>query len=605
MLIPPVTESQTTAAPTGTDRFDYYVAGSLIGLLILIEVLINPVGDFPLNDDWAYGLPVKWLVEEGRLRFTEQYVALFTQVMWGSLFVSLAGFSYTVLRISTIVLAAVGLVATYLAGREVGLTRAGAAGVAGLLAINPVFVSLANSFMTDVPFVSLMMVSLFFLVRGLKHHHRACLWAGWVTVLAASLIRQVGLALPVGLVVAAAIKDGIGRRWLVRFVVPATIVLLTVMLAYPQFLKATSALPPNYLGSTDNVKMVLGHLAHLRLGAAKPIIKGVAYGLMHLGLWMLPFLVLTFPRWSGGETHRARFAVVGALGGIATVATAGLWCCGMLMPLGPGGSILADFGLGVYDLAGQRSGAPSWFWIAITWASAFGAASIVLASVQVGGRALATIRSGQARQSLWLATFLLVSLVLYYSPFCISYHAWFDRYLLPAMALLVLLLAAEPLGAIRVPQPVPVTSTLISTVLALLYLGFAVAATHDSLAWNRQRWAATASLIARGATSPDDIQGGFAFNRYHAWRDLPAGTRVDESELSWADSKEHARYLISFSGQRGFREVRRFPINRWLPYSPDQILILERTETVSSAPGSLLRSNDGTPPGPDTPGPSS
>ena len=60
-MVHPVAESHPSAQPAATDRADWYMVASLIGLWGLMEVLIDPVGDFPLNDDWAYGLPVKWL----------------------------------------------------------------------------------------------------------------------------------------------------------------------------------------------------------------------------------------------------------------------------------------------------------------------------------------------------------------------------------------------------------------------------------------------------------------------------------------------------------------------------------------------------------------
>ena len=189
-MIEPKPEPQPTSSPAGIDRFDWYVAATLIALWGLIEVIINPIGDFPINDDWVYGLPVQWLVEEGRLGFCQQNALAFTHILWGSLFVFIAGFSYTVLRISTLVVAAVGLAAMYLSGREVGLSRAGALIVVGLLMINPVFVSLANSFMTDASFVSLMVLSVLLLVRGMKYDSPAYLWAGWAAVLVTTLMHR-------------------------------------------------------------------------------------------------------------------------------------------------------------------------------------------------------------------------------------------------------------------------------------------------------------------------------------------------------------------------------------------------------------------------------
>src|SRR5690242_11795839 len=77
-------------------------------------IAINPVGDFPLNDDWSYGYAVRKLVEEGALQFSGWTAAnLLAQVAWGALFTLPLGFSFTALRVSTLVLGLAGVLATY------------------------------------------------------------------------------------------------------------------------------------------------------------------------------------------------------------------------------------------------------------------------------------------------------------------------------------------------------------------------------------------------------------------------------------------------------------------------------------------------------------
>ena len=419
----PIAAQRPSPPPALYGPLDWFVIAALLVGWGLLELVINPTGDFPLNDDWCYGLSVKWLVQEGRLSFTQQLVALVTQVIWGALFTIVTGFSFTVLRVSTIVIAGVGLAATYLTGREVGLSRMAALCLAGLFAVNPVFIDLSNTFMTDVPFLSLVMLSTLLLLRGMKDGRPVSLSAGWLIALAASLIRQLGVGLPVGMVIAAVIKDGVNRRTLVRIVIPAAIVVLTVVVVYPRFLMAIAILPNNYFESTNSVKAVLGSLVQLKLGALKPPLFRVGYGLMHLGLWMLPWLILTQPSWIPRASRSSRLGMILALGGAAGVVTALLWTFGQLMPLGSVGNILLDFGVGPRDLpGGAHSHAPRWFWALVTFASAYGAASLIVVLGRVIGRATAAIRSGHWRQSLWLASFLLVSAAVCYGPFCFSYR---------------------------------------------------------------------------------------------------------------------------------------------------------------------------------------
>jgi hypothetical protein len=80
-----------------------------IGLLlfwVLLILIINPIGDFPLNDDWCYGKSVKTLYEEGYLKlYNWGEMTLVGHVFYGYLFTKVFGFSFTVLRCSTLLLA--------------------------------------------------------------------------------------------------------------------------------------------------------------------------------------------------------------------------------------------------------------------------------------------------------------------------------------------------------------------------------------------------------------------------------------------------------------------------------------------------------------------
>ena len=308
---------------------------------------------------------------------------------------------------------------------------------------------------------------------------------------------------------------------------------------------------------------------------------------MHLGLWMLPLIVLMLPHWSGATTRRGEWLTFAALALISSALTAALWYTGMLMPLGMGGNILVDLGTGIRSLAGPAPHAPRWCWVAITGASAFGATALVLALGQVARRVLAQLRSEQPRRSLWLPSFLLVSLVFVYAPFSALYGPWFDRYLLPVMILLTLLLTGEAIGPTAPLRPTLGARVLVSAALALVYLGFAVASTHDYLAWNRQRWAA-GSLLTEGGITPADIRGGYEFDQYYDWRDLPAhmsNARRAAFAFRPEQFRNQAHHVIAFGDVHGFDRVRRLPVDHWLPLSPDQIVILEKRGDAGSAPG--------------------
>src|SRR5438093_12585801 len=81
---------------------------------ISMVILVNPIGDFPLNDDWAYGWTVKTLLETGVFQLSDWTATnLLPQALWGTLFCLPFGFSFTALRISTLTFGLIVVIATY------------------------------------------------------------------------------------------------------------------------------------------------------------------------------------------------------------------------------------------------------------------------------------------------------------------------------------------------------------------------------------------------------------------------------------------------------------------------------------------------------------
>jgi len=78
----------------------------LFFLWMLALVVINPFGEYPINDDWAYARNVYDLVVNGKF-IVDPWPAmnLVSQTIYGSIFAGLFGFSFTVRRISIFVLA--------------------------------------------------------------------------------------------------------------------------------------------------------------------------------------------------------------------------------------------------------------------------------------------------------------------------------------------------------------------------------------------------------------------------------------------------------------------------------------------------------------------
>jgi 4-amino-4-deoxy-L-arabinose transferase-like glycosyltransferase len=160
--------------------------------------VVPPLGEFPIDDDWLYARVVYSLVDRGEFDVPAWAATSFVlQAYWGALFAELFGFSHTALRVSTLVVAAVGVLGCFVLLRDLLDTRRALLG-ALLLLFNPLYVHQAYSFMTDVPFLALALWALVCYMRGV---HGPRLSLGWLAVGsalagAAYLVRQLGAVLP-------------------------------------------------------------------------------------------------------------------------------------------------------------------------------------------------------------------------------------------------------------------------------------------------------------------------------------------------------------------------------------------------------------------------
>jgi 4-amino-4-deoxy-L-arabinose transferase-like glycosyltransferase len=173
----------------------------ILGCFIFSGLLVSPLRNVPLIDDWTYVWSVENLIKTGRLAMLDwngHYPIL--QILLGSLFSLLFGFSFGVLRVLTVLLAIVGCMALYLTLRELDLDRERSLLGALTLAVNPVFFCLSFSFMTDVPFLSMMTIALLFYVAGTRRKSQALLWMGSLFAVAAFLSRQIGFIIPLVLI---------------------------------------------------------------------------------------------------------------------------------------------------------------------------------------------------------------------------------------------------------------------------------------------------------------------------------------------------------------------------------------------------------------------
>ena len=512
-------------------------------------LVIDPTGNFPLNDDWAYAKDVWHLTEKGILKLDDwPAMTRLTQIFWGAGICKVFGFSHEALRYSTMVLGLAGLVAAWLIFIEMGASRRLATLGCGVLMFNPLYFSLSATFMTDVPFLACFLWSTYFFLKSARTgSHRHILWAT-VFALLATLIRQVGMAGPLAFTALWLYRQGVNWRSLTVSLLPLALS-VAAYIGFTIWLEATQGLPESY-GSLGKLLERLGSE-----GFFKTCVKRIGLLLFFFGFCSSP---LTVPmlrcNWQGSHIGLRWWALGIGLALSASFILAWQWF--------PNGNMIYNLGIGPKTLKDGIFGGN------ITQLGERSMVLVRLAGVALGFVLLLNLvpcvfngfrEKGKLRlQSVFIWTFIMA-----YGGFMLLEFYFLDRYYLVLLPfLLCALLQGQDIAFGK-------KSKVAAGICLMLLAGYAVTATHDYFAWNRARWHALDYLTQEKNITPHQIDGGFEFNGWHKPGPYENGPW---KSWWWVDKDE---YVVAFGDIRVFKKEKGFPFVRWLPPGVDSVYVLK------------------------------
>lgn len=506
---PPPLQRRTRAEVASDLTGDAVAVGVVLALFAIAALIVPTMTPVATTDDWGYTRSVEILLDEGTLKvFPVVAATAVGQILWGALFGAVFGMSLGIMRISTLVMVALGGVALYAILRQLGVSRGrGALGMAVWL-FNPLTFSLAFSFMTDAHFASAMLIAIALYLRGLRPGREDLRWvlAGSAAAAFAFLIRQQGALVPlaVGVYLLAS-----GRLWLRRDDVRRLLAVATVpaatVVAYYAWLRWLNDVPDVQQNFLDEVREAGWD------GTSLLVRRIPVYAAFYAGLLLVPILVAVAPWRRRRETPRAVSGFMVYLGaGWVVFILAALYLAGRRghqMPFVP--QFVGIGGLGPPDVLGSRSRlvpVGGWETTALTVAAALGAIALGLVVI----RAMSGPRAPE-RAGFWLVmTIGLWQLVGILPP---SYHylnrgVTLDRYILPVIPIAIV----ATLWALRdVDLMQPVAWTLLAVVAA-----FSIAGTRDYLVFLDNVWK-MAEYANENGVENDRLDAGSAWDGYHLY----------------------------------------------------------------------------------------
>ncbi len=527
---------------------------AMIAAAAAIAAIIGLRGDFPLSDDWAYAYAARGLCEQGELHFLPWTGAsLIFQVWYGALLCKIFGFSFTALRISTFALAVFGVVGFYLMLRRLNIRQSGAVAGAALLGLNPIYLNLSFTYMSDVPFTVLAIWAGYHYVRGLSEDRRILLVAGALFAAAAALVRQHGVFLAGAASLTALLAQKPFRTRIVDALICSALP-LAALAAFQMWLIKVHGLPS---GMENKISEAL---------SADPWAVGNAAfrGLLYLGLMLFPAAwALSHP---AGSNRR--------LMGLATFTVALSLCSFLYQREGALmfylTNIMDFFSLGAISLRDVH-------FLGFPYEPQAGPiAAVILTGIASLGWALLA--------GPWFAglrhwhrigrTFCVLAFSLLFLGSLLQAHYYFDRYLIPMLPFaLAAAFAAEP--RLRINK--------LCYLLTALIAAYSIAGTHDYMAWNRARFEGLALLEAEGV-SAREIDGGMEYNGWHSAADFGHWPSDEEARPGQPASRKSwwwvydDRFIAAFRKLDGYRVKYEMPYDRWLPPSKASVFILERND---------------------------
>lgn len=552
--------------------------------LVVCTLVARPFVEMGINDDFAYIRSALYLAQTGKIAyFGWGSPMLGWQLYLGAFFIKLFGFSFSVVRFSVLLVAAVTVYLLHRTLVRCGINEGNATIGTLTFALSPLFLPLAFSFMNDVPGTLSLLLCIYLCLRSLQADTNSAAF-NWVVLAAVSNV-----------------LSGTARQtsWLgVIAIVPCTFWLLRrrhipwhkswtkagiVWLASLLCIYACD----RWFQHQPHVEQI-SLLANIRNRGPIPYVaRNVYHFAISIPLFLLPVLIAFIsPKWA--TARKSRIAAGLAATGLVFVILAGFY----LSVHSPGLGWLAPWGSnyvtprGLVDIPdiGVRP-------------TVLGPALRIVVSLLVFAALFAFVASvgstaslSQSKNSAGNRTPSIRELAVLLGPFTIAYFAlllprgavglMFDRYLLPL--LVVALIFVLRLFQERASKSLPATCM----VCVIIVAAYSIAAMHDLYSMERARLRAVSELLAAGVPRTA-FYGGVEYDgstqidsagyipsvdpnlppRFQP--ESPAGNFSNSCDygLAWRYPAIQPRYALSFDPQacNGPSHFAPVPYRTWLP----------------------------------------
>jgi 4-amino-4-deoxy-L-arabinose transferase-like glycosyltransferase len=524
-------------------------------LWIVAFVMIKPTGNYPLSDDWAYAKTVKLFLETHKIHILDWYAMSFiSQLFWGALFCFVFGFSFFVLRLSTIVLGIIGVVYLYILIKK--LINSNVALLSCLVfAFNPLYVTLSYSFMTDVPFMSLIIISLYYYIETIRTERLRFMIIASVFAILATLLRQMGIILPFAIIIAFLFRKELSKKWLLYSILSFVLTVLSLLILQRYYV-ATGNLSTRFGG----LQVILSNFKNKNI--VDIILSREASFIAVTGFLIAPLFFVLIPK------NKIEYRTI-LISLVLILPIVFFW--DGLFP----GNYINNFNVGPLTfkdsfgsfliVAQMVKNRPFECIKIVGFITGF---VVVLQMVLTITQLFTKSMTAFEKQVKMLALTFIAAYFLFY----ISSPIIFDRYSLPLLIFIpILVLPFENIQLRRLTILASVTS------IVLMYC-FTIATTHDYLSINTARWKAVDYLFHKKNAKIQEIDGGFEVNAWYNYSVIKKNSKPG-SNWWWV---EDDKYIIALSHLPNYDIDTVYQFRNWIKNSIHKVYVLQRSSVLDT-----------------------
>ena len=545
-------------------------------------MLINPIGEFPLGDDWAYSKRIWNLVENGTIESPNWGGALFfTQLFWGAAFCKIFGFSFTILRISEIIASLFCIIIFYAIVRKITNSSRLTFFTTMLFALNPIFVYQSNTFQPDIPYTLLAILSVYFFLEYITKYGLRDYALGLSFAFLATLQKQTGISIALGFTLCFFLFNKVKTRSFIAGIFPMILLISCVVLFMLN----------NVIAAGDNiqVKLFINSLLNPDLQTAKKFGFYAINTSLSLGLFLSPIVLpaaINISRARYSRRHRIILTLIFIVYVILILLKTYLrtrigFQGGGSQYLPFSGNSIYDLGMGPILLTGVlQNEIPDlpklgeYIWLSISIIGAAGFLSFLYLFICMIREHL-NIKRDNSDYTLIAGIFSITTAVAYLTPILFVYAN--SKYLV-AVIPFTFIASVSSIEFLRKTCRAPyLTNYAIAVPLALPLILFGVLATHDYMSFNRSRWDALNYLTGTGNIPVEKIDGGFEFNEWHLSHLYTWNMTDDPNKKGRFWPVVDDEYIVTVTEIEGYEVYKQFKYRRWLPPRKHSINVLRRT----------------------------